>query len=558
MNDETVSPAPQEAPVRADDALPISQLKLDKNVRKQLRLKPWFLKSVRENGVRIPIVVIDQGDNTYRVVAGKRRVMAAERAKRASVPAYIISADVQEAGREYIDQLIENCDQGRESFTALEEADALLLADQSGMELPEIARLAGRTQKDVKKALHTAKTIGSRTRRTLAQDDPDNYDWTLDELGVLAEFDDDPDAVERLKQAHAKGFLDHQATRERMDREEERACAERRAALAKAGITLYEDVEDLPDAACWIEELLAPEGREFTAETHKECPGHIATWDYDNTTNDGPGSVAYLCADPEANGHWGEEDGAPEENVSERDEANPEDGQESHQGETDPEDPVDGADGEDDAQTATDSPPHTHKDTPTPAKQQEEQQEEEGIPYRLKVEANREYRAALKRRREWLRDELLPRKTAPKGLPEWVSRQLLTCPKPVQSWAGDAARTIVLSELLGIGDDSTTRDGWLPENANAARLNLSNFAIIAACYEHRISEVQTWRTDRPQWDTEAIRSDARAYLGFLASIGYRLSPIEHAIVDDEPFTLPEETDDALDAEDSPETDDDGS
>lgn len=548
MSNETVSPAPQEAPVRADDALSISHLKLDKNVRKQLRLKPWFLKSVRENGVRIPVVVIDQGDGTYRVVAGKRRVMAAERAKRETVPAYIISAAAQEAGREYIDQLIENCAQGRESFTTLEEADALALADESGMELAEIARLAGRTQNDVKKALHAAKTIGARTRRTLAQDDPENYDWTLDELGVLAEFDDDQDAVERLKQAHAKGFLEHQASRERIDREEERACAERRAVLAMAGVTLYEDVEDLPDAACWVEELLDPEGQAFTPETHKECPGHIATWDYDSTTNDGPGAVAYLCADPAANGHWDDEDEAPGENVPE-DEADPEGGQESPEGKSSTEG------GETGTETASSTPPSPHKDAPTPAKKQEEQQEEEGVPYRLKVEGNREYRAALKRRREWLRDELLPRKTAPKGLPEWVSRQLLACPKPVQSWAGDAARTIVLSELLGIGGDSATRDGWLPENANTARLNLSNFAVIAACYEYRISEVQTWRTDRPQWDTEAIRSDARVYLSFLASVGHRLSPIEQAIVDNEPFTLPEEDDDP-ETDDGPDADDD--
>jgi hypothetical protein len=65
---------------------------------------------------------------------------------------------------------------------------------------------------------------------------------------------------------------------------------------------------------------------------------------------------------------------------------------------------------------------------------------------------------------------------------------------------------------------------------------LLNFAALAACYEKRMDQVQTWRHDEPSWDTEEIRADARVYLAFLGEMGYPLAPIEQAIISDEPYT----------------------
>lgn len=175
------------------------------------------------------------------------------------------------------------------------------------------------------------------------------------------------------------------------------------------------------------------------------------------------------------------------------------------------------------------------------------------MPHKLKVEGNAAYRAALKTRREWLRTEFLSRKTAPKVLARFVTSQLLSCPKPVASWTGDVARVALLAELLGEEKtgDAEGRCEWAPANATPGRLMLMNFAVLAACYEKRMDQVQTWRHDRPSWDTDEIRADARVYLEFLGEVGYPLAPIEQAIISGEPYAPQESTALDQDQEDDP-------
>jgi ParB family chromosome partitioning protein len=60
-----------------------------------------------------------------------------------------------------------------------------------------------------------------------------------------------------------------------------------------------------------------------------------------------------------------------------------------------------------------------------------------------------------------------------------------------------------------------------------------------ASFEKRMGEVRTWRTDSTArsavYELREIREDARTWLSFLAEIGYPLSSVEQAIVDDEPY-----------------------
>ncbi|WP_127357647.1 hypothetical protein [Actinacidiphila soli] len=238
---------------------------------------------------------------------------------------------------------------------------------------------------------------------------------------------------------------------------------------------------------------------------HVSCPGHVAIWaEHDEVA---PAAVMFLCTDPEAYGHALKEDDAPQE---EPDEASMDAGKSA-----------------------------------APVKPEKE----EGMPYKLKVEGNAAHRAAGKTRREWLRTEFLSRKTAPKALAPFVTAQLLVCSKPVQSWTGDVSRVALLAELLGQSktDEAAGRAEWAPGNATPGRLMLLNFAVLAACYEKRIQEVQTWRHDEPSWDTDEIRADARTYLAFLGEMGYRLAPIEQAIISGEPYT-PQAAEEAEDAD----------
>jgi hypothetical protein len=82
---------------------------------------------------------------------------------------------------------------------------------------------------------------------------------------------------------------------------------------------------------------------------------------------------------------------------------------------------------------------------------------------------------------------------------------------------------------------------------------LLNFAVLAACYEKRMDQVQTWRHDAPSWDTDEIRADARTYLAFLGEMGYPLAPIEQAIISGEPY-IPQAANDSADAEEPEDAD----
>ncbi|MCW8382462.1 ParB/RepB/Spo0J family partition protein [Streptomyces justiciae] len=461
----------------------------DNNVRQDLSLDEKFLGSVAANGVKVPVVVLPLGEDTYELKMGHRRYFAARATKEAEqeqdaieVPAFVLDPSLREAGEDFIDQLIENDDDYRRGLTELEQADALFGAVGAGMKQARVAELTGRSRKEVSQAVKTAKSVGERTRSALTE--AGTYDLDLEVLGVLGEFDDDPAAVDRLLDAYAKGRFEFQVQWERDDREEQRARAEVRPQLAAAGVRLAEDDDTLPATAEPLSELDGPDGEPMTAEAHAECPGHVATW-AENPRE--PGEVEYFCTAPERFGHYPPQEDAPETG--------------SDQAEEQP-------------QAASE------------AKASE--------PSREYVKAgNKAYRAAEKARQAWLKD-LIGRKTAPKPLAAFITRQLLACPKPVAQWVGDAGRRDLVKELTGY-DAPAERAA----TATPAKLTLLNFAVLAATFEKRMGEVRTWRTDPAArsavYELREIRQDARTWLKFLAQIGYPLSSVEQAIVDDEAY-----------------------
>ncbi|MCX4564337.1 hypothetical protein OHA02_50230 [Streptomyces phaeochromogenes] len=393
----------------------------------------------------------------------------------------MLDPSLREAGEDFIDQLIENDDDYRRGLTELEQADALFGAVGAGMKQTRVAQLTGRSRTDVSRAVRTAKSVGERTRSVLA--DAGTYELDLEVLGVLGEFDDDGDAVDRLLEAYRKGRFEFQVQWERDDREEKQARATVRPQLKAAGVRLAEDGDTLPPSAELLAELDGPDGEPLTAKVHAECPGHVASW-AENPSE--PGEVDYFCTDPDQFGHR----------------PPPEDGQET--------------DGD-----GKEQPTHAAEAKPSE-------------PPREYVKAgNKAYRAAEKARQTWLKD-LIGRKSAPKPLAAFITEQLLTCPKPVAQWSGDVGRHNLIKELTGY---STLAER--AKTATPAKLTLLNFAVLAATFEKRMNETRTWRTDSTArsavHELREIRQDARTWLTFLAEIGYPLSSVEQAVVDDEPY-----------------------
>lgn len=111
----------------------------------------WLLYSIRKRGVCEPIVVLDYGDEGYRVKAGKRRVEAARHLKMQYVPAYVFDAEDWKDGADAALALLSN---NQRSNNAVDEFDAIVeLAVKRRISVAEIAEATGITVPSVRAAL---------------------------------------------------------------------------------------------------------------------------------------------------------------------------------------------------------------------------------------------------------------------------------------------------------------------------------------------------------------------------------------------------------------------
>jgi ParB family chromosome partitioning protein len=319
---------------------------------------------------------------------------------------------------------------------------------------------------------------------------------TLEQVALLAEFEDDTSAVNRLMNDFCNGRTgQHVAEAIRQERAEAAAREQLTAQLTADG---YAITTHYPDGRLLLTGL-ACDGQDLTPEAHAACPGRAA---YLNPYSQG---VTHFCTDPEANGHA-----------------------RRHQGSSLP----DLGHGSDDTTGGADaSPEHRADPGPDPAR-------------RLVIEGNRAWTAAASVRKRWLADSLLARRTAPKEAMPFITSQLLLMPAPLRDAITHAARSSHFDEITG-GSIKAAETGTWP----AGRLPVAILALIAAAYEERMdgdSGRETWRTDRPY--PRCPRDDARAYFRFLATVGYELAAIEQAVADGVPYTGDQPADDLTSAD----------
>jgi ParB family chromosome partitioning protein len=449
------------------------------NVRADLDLSAEFVASIAENGVLVPLRITIDGDGAgdaagYRVIDGHRRLAAAIEAGLDQVP-YDLAAERQgdEAGQ-YLDMFTAH--RYRTPLRPEEEADALFAAREAGATKTRIRKATGLKPQQVNLALGAAALSGD-TRAAVAAA---GYDMTLEDLALLAEFQDDREALGHLLDAASySDTLEHQAQRLRLQREELAAHERLRAELEAGGLTI---TDALPAGAMGLP-VLRHDGEDLTAESHAACPGHGAYF--------GPYDLAspvYYCADPQAHGHVSIYDNPAGSSTS----------------------PAPGHDGP--AAGTGDG----------------------GIAWRLVIEGNRAWKAAAGVRQRWLAGQLFGRRTAPREVAEFVARQLLTMPEPLRAGLDMAHASIQFGEITGHTDA-----GWLEicDTAVAGRLPLLMLAPIAVTYERAMTAEgtgkDTWRPDRY---SGCPYQAAGRYFTFLASIGYQLSAIEQAVADGAPWS----------------------
>ena len=208
-----------------------ASLATEPNVRTEAGLTKQFLHSIRENGVLTPVTAVRYQDGTVLVRTGQRRTLAAREVGLATIPVYIVPADSEDTATRIVEQLTEN-----DHRAAMGTADRVHAVQQlllTGLSVTKVAKRLAVSPERVKASEAVA---GS----TLALESLQDRQVSLDEAAVLAEFDGDEDAVERLLRAAGRTWFDHTAQQLRQAREDAKRAAEAAQQWADAGYTVWE------------------------------------------------------------------------------------------------------------------------------------------------------------------------------------------------------------------------------------------------------------------------------------------------------------------------------
>ncbi|MFC6695685.1 ParB/RepB/Spo0J family partition protein [Nocardioides daphniae] len=301
MTDTIQTPAETPAETPADAATETVQteefLHLDPaaiiigtNVRTDLRPDhKEFRKSIKERGVLEAVTVYRNEDGQYVLLRGQRRTVTAAEVGTPTglIPARVVSqpADADRIG----DQMVENIHRA-----GMREAEIVAGVEQLALLGVSAAQIAKRTSIDrptVNAALAVTKADQSRNRL-------DSGDLTLEEAAIFAEFEHDPEAVERLENAKRwRRSLPHEAQRLRDEAAERAADAAEVERLRAEGLPVLtaEEVEQA-DEVLRIERLVTAEGEPLPEEEWPNVPGArvqvVKEWvypedEYDDESEDG-------------------------------------------------------------------------------------------------------------------------------------------------------------------------------------------------------------------------------------------------------------------------------
>ncbi|WP_319461266.1 ParB/RepB/Spo0J family partition protein [Micromonospora sp. RTP1Z1] len=281
---------------------PRALLAHESNLRSSLGDLTELRASIAASGVLQALTVVPDGDG-HRIVAGHRRAKAAAEAIEAgewpdgqpqTVPC-LVRPDLEGlAPAQIVAMLVEN-DQ-RADLTESERANGYAQLELFGLDVAEIARRTGRSQKHVKSALKL-KTLGD-----VATEAADAGKLTLEDVAALEEFEDDPKAMERILKGVESGWgVRHRVQEEKRKREDKSATETLTEELTAAGVRVLKKPKDWPwnCAAAKVEDLVDADGQPLDVEKVKTLEGFgaIVEGSYGNMR------AVIVCEDPDAHGY---------------------------------------------------------------------------------------------------------------------------------------------------------------------------------------------------------------------------------------------------------------
>ena len=478
------------------------------NVRADRQADRQFCQSVAGAGIITPLEITTSPDHDgYVVVDGNIRLDAAIKVGLDAVPYVFSPGTADHTGQQYLHMLISS--RFRRDLNVHEEAAALFSASQAGMSRAQIRRATGLKASEVRAGI-TAGSLSASTRELTGNAE---YEWTLEDLALLAPFEGDPGAMSRILQALDYGQPLAYITQKLTDELEQNARRGKLlVGLHERGVTV---VDQPPPCAVSVSMLRAgpPPGgtqRQDSDVPRSDADGPGAGGELDPAAHEScPGAVAVLrpwqeepswyCLDPGRYGH-----------VSALQRPIPAAGTGSAGS-------IPGA-----ASAGGGAATHgSHGRSPAA-----------GPDRKLVIEGNRAWASAASVRHRWLA-EFLSRKAPPAGtaalVAQFVTAQMLTMPQPLRQALAHIHGREMYRVLGGLAAEAAG-------TAAQPRLWLLALAPIAACYEDQMTgsgeQRSTWRTDRY---CPCPRADAGAWLRFLTQAGHQLSPIEQAVADGVPY-----------------------
>lgn len=504
-------------------------LEFEDNVRDYVELDKDFLDSLRELGVIVPILAVRDTEGRTFVREGQCRTLGAREVGLTSVPVYVLPADMTDTDTATVERIVQQmvANDRRRGLTNAQRARAIQQMLDTGMSATKVSKKLSMRREAVKAA-------GAAAKSSIALSALDDGQLDFEQAEVLTEFEDDPDAVERLVRAarHGGQNFEHTVSTLRSQRALDALFVEAEKRYTDSGFTVLEDRPRWSDpAVISLEYLRTPEG-ESVAEDCEKQPAHWAVYlteDYAYFDVETGEPVDGDEIDDQT--QW-DEDAEPGEglrhfsSVTEKTVVVPEwyclDHQaaglavapslrETHQ-----------------RSTRTDHPAEEGSAAAV-AEREAQQQEAERRERRKVLVLNRLGDAAQSVRRDYV-TKLLARKTAPKGAATFVAHCLTRDPYILTQNGGSS----LTAELLGVRDERAVRALVNDFATNIdARAQVITLAVVLGALEAR-TDKSAWRNARSgltgtaSFIASTVGSDA--YVQFLIDTGYQPSEVEKVIV----------------------------
>jgi ParB family chromosome partitioning protein len=255
-------------------------LQFEDNVRDQVDLDKDFLASLREHGVIVPILAVRDAEGNTLVREGQCRTLGAREVGLATVPVYVLPADATDADTATVERIVQQmvANDQRHGLTNSQRARAIQQMLDTGMSATKVAKKLSMPREAVSAA-------GAASKSAAAMSALDEGQLDFGQAEVLAEFEDDADAVERLLRAARYGGqqFEHTVSTLRTRRSLDALYAETEKPYAEAGFTILQDRPSWSDpSAVAMEYLRTADGAEVPEDCEKK-PEHwavVLTEDY--------------------------------------------------------------------------------------------------------------------------------------------------------------------------------------------------------------------------------------------------------------------------------------